>query len=86
MIHKCCSMHTTFTEACRDSSDYLLCPINLSLKGYRKLNILIIFILSFVFLHVLSSILNFHFVMGSVFIYIIKFIIKINTVIKLAHK
>ena len=66
--------YTTFTEACRDSSDYLSCPINWSLKGHRNFNILIIFILSFVFLHVPSSILNFHCVMGSVFIYIIKFI------------
>ena len=32
----------------------------------------------------LSTILNFHCVMGSVFINIIKFIIEINTVIKLA--
>ena len=28
IIHKCCCIHTTFTEPCRDSSDYLLCPIN----------------------------------------------------------
>ena len=65
-------------------SDYLSGPINYSLKGYRNLNILIIFILSFVFLYMLSSI--FLCVMGSVFIYIIKFIIEINTAIKLAHK
>ena len=34
----------------------------------------------------LSSILNFQCVMGSVFIYIIKFIIEINTAIKLEQK
>ena len=28
IIYKYFSIHTTFTEACRDSSDYLLCPIN----------------------------------------------------------
>ena len=53
----------------------------LLIKGH---NAVIIFILSFVFLHMQSSI--FLCVMGSVFIYIIKFIIEINTVIKLAHK
>ena len=37
-----------------------------------------IFIVSFVFLHMLSSI--FFCVMGSIFIYIIKFIIEINAV------
>ena len=47
-------------------------------------NILITFILSFVFLQMLSSI--FFCVIGSVLIYIIKFIIEINIVIKLAHK
>ena len=55
-----------------------------ALKGNRNFNILVIFTLSFVFLHMLSSI--FICVMGSVFIYIIKFIIEINTVIKVAHK
>ena len=55
-----------------------------ALKGHRNFNILVIFILSFVFLHMLSS--KFFCVMGSVFIYIIKFIIEINTVIKVAHK
>ena len=55
-----------------------------ALKAYSNFDILIIFILSFVFLHMLSPI--FLCVMGSVFIYIIKFIIKINSEIKLAHK
>ena len=60
-----------------------LCPIK-TFKGYRNFNLFIIFILSFVFLHMQSSI--FLCVMGSVFIYIITFIIEINTVLKLAHK
>ena len=40
--------------------------------------LIFIFILSFVFLHMLSSILLC--VMGSIFIYVIKFIVEINTV------
>ena len=77
-------IYKVFTEACRDSSGYLLCPINENIKGHHNFNIVIIFIFSFVFLQMLSSI--FLRVTGSVFIYIIKFIIEINTVIKLAHK
>ena len=65
---------------------YYALLIKALIKGQRNFNILIIFILSLVFLHVLSSILNFHCVIGSVFIYIIKFIIEINTVKKLAYK
>ena len=69
----------------RDSSDYLLWLINYSLKGLRNFNILIIFIFVICLSsYMLSSI--FLCVMGSVFIYIIKFIIKLNTVIKLALK